>query len=789
MMSITKRFLNSLLIMGILFYNFSSPIKIQAASVSLNNCKNTHYKVASGTKDIACYTTYNEALNSMNNYPSKLGDVAYIIYMDKIINAKYAIVKLDTKSVTENINIYNTEYGTGYVNGFYGVDAAFLGYDSSKKRIKIKISGVVGYINESDGEIVPLNSSNSSFKIITEELRFRNSISLANNTIIIDGMPLNSVVEILNPIPTLKYGYEWYKVKYENIIGYIANNPKEPYLELVSEKSLLDTYYYKKNGNLYHQFVYNSSGRKIQNLYLGPAPSFLKDNVNYYSFDGIYFYTSIVNMLDDYKTGSNSKAYNKSPYYNYYLYLPYRTYSSVTANNLNDFIKSLNYTTKINRHAYYEFQLTENVAVPGIEECDAISNKTSKRECINNKRIATGKEGKWVDVTVGENFIANGSMLYNEGAAFVNSQTTYGTNALLTFSIAINESAYGRSHLAVTRYNIFGHKAYDSNPSAATEYDSINTAIMYHADRYASENYSNPATGLYNGSHLGNKGSGMNVKYASDPYWGEKAAANYASVVSKLDIDEFQKVTIGIKQIKNAVKVRYEPKTASKELYEIKSISNVPVVVLDKVTGQSLDGNNIWYKIQTDPSLKANGDYFNPGPYYPGGGEYNKNHSIGYVHSSLIYLATNISDVRTMPDVDFLSMLQLSKTGNYVRGYNIETKISGVKNKVAGKAEITVRDNNNNIKTDASLIATGDTIEVTNSEGSNSYTFVMYGDLNGDGKVSSADLLRMRQHLLGLNKLKGVYLESAELTDDAKVSSADLLRMRQHLLGIKKIRQ
>ena len=112
-------------------------------------------------------------------------------------------------------------------------------------------------------------------------------------------------------------------------------------------------------------------------------------------------------------------------------------------------------------------------------------------------------------------------------------------------------------------------------------------------------------------------------------------------------------------------------------------------------------------------------------------------------------------------------MLQLSKTGNYVRGYNIETKISGVKNKVAGKAEITVRDNNN-IKTDASLIATGDTIEVTNSEGSNSYTFVMYGDLNGDGKVSSADLLRMRQHLLGLKKLKGVYLESAELTDDAR---------------------
>ena len=38
--------------------------------------------------------------------------------------------------------------------------------------------------------------------------------------------------------------------------------------------------------------------------------------------------------------------------------------------------------------------------------------------------------------------------------------------------------------------------------------------------------YLDPVTdGRYFGANLGDKGSGINVKYASDPYWGEKAAA------------------------------------------------------------------------------------------------------------------------------------------------------------------------------------------------------------------------------------------------------------------------
>ena len=66
---------------------------------------------------------------------------------------------------------------------------------------------------------------------------------------------------------------------------------------------------------------------------------------------------------------------------------------------------------------------------------------------------------------------------------------------------------------------------------------------------------------------------------------------------------------------------------------------------------------------------------------------------------------------------------------------------------------------------------------------------MIYGDLTSDGIINSADLLKMRQYLLGQISLDGAYLESARLANNTTVNSADLLRLRQHLLGQKGISQ
>ena len=69
------------------------------------------------------------------------------------------------------------------------------------------------------------------------------------------------------------------------------------------------------------------------------------------------------------------------------------------------------------------------------------------------------------------------------------------------------------------------------------------------------------------------------------------------------------------------------------------------------------------------------------------------------------------------------------------------------------------------------------------------HNVVVYGDLTGDGIINSADLLRMRQYLLGQVKLSGAYLESAKANHGSGVNSADLLKLRQHLLGTSHISQ
>ena len=67
------------------------------------------------------------------------------------------------------------------------------------------------------------------------------------------------------------------------------------------------------------------------------------------------------------------------------------------------------------------------------------------------------------------------------------------------------------------------------------------------------------------------------------------------------------------------------------------------------------------------------------------------------------------------------------------------------------------------------------------------YTNVVIGDINGDAAINSADLLKVRQHLLDKNILSGIYFLSSDINYDNTINSADLLRIRQHLLGVKPI--
>ncbi len=139
--------------------------------------------------------------------------------------------------------------------------------------------------------------------------------------------------------------------------------------------------------------------------------------------------------------------------------------------------------------------------------------------------------------------------------------------------------------------------------------------------------------------------------------------------------------------------------------------------------------------------------------------------------------------------INIFELLGVKYVNNYITGYNVNTTINSIKNNEKNGLSIIVRDKNSKIKQNNERIATGDKIEVISGDFKHTFTYVLKGDLNGDGEINSADLLALRLHLLGTKKLTDEKFVSALLTDGDNINSADLLNMRQHLLGIKKIEQ
>ncbi len=63
------------------------------------------------------------------------------------------------------------------------------------------------------------------------------------------------------------------------------------------------------------------------------------------------------------------------------------------------------------------------------------------------------------------------------------------------------------------------------------------------------------------------------------------------------------------------------------------------------------------------------------------------------------------------------------------------------------------------------------------------YKVLLYGDTNGDGKISVADYVKLRLELTKGNMISGIFTEAADANRDGKISVSDYIKIRQYLLG------
>lgn len=464
---------------------------------------------------------------------------------------------------------------------------------------------------DENGNVYEVDDSNGTIENDGNALYFRS----ASNEFVVNFNTKGNAVTNYTEVSTGNAGYtngaygadaaylgmEGGKVKFmmSGVVGLVS--AKNVQVIKLSDAKVVSGYYIS-GGRLIHGIVGNmTTPGYASRLDNGPAPTYLSSGTTYYSYDGHYFYKDYGTMIADYQKNTRSQSVNaNNPYYNYFQYLPLRSKSGYSAAEMSTI--------------------------------------------INSKATSSS------------------SKLKNTGTQFVNRQNTYGVNALAMAGIAANESGWGTSSICQSKNNLFGLNAVDSSPgTSANTYASVDECIRQFANSWMSKGYLYPKDSRYKGGFLGNKGSGLNVKYASDPFWGEKAAAAMWSLDKNGGSKDSGKYTIGIKDTlassHNTVNVRSSNTTSSTALYNTGNSSNYAVLLKES------QASNSFYKIQSDGVLNSGRTALNSGS-----GEYNFDSMYAYISSDYITVVNKGSAVTEPKKLTSISISSPPSKTTYTEG-------------------------------------------------------------------------------------------------------------------------
>lgn len=273
------------------------------------------------------------------------------------------------------------------------------------------------------------------------------------------------------------------------------------------------------------------------------------------------------------------------------------------------------------------------------------------------------------------------SVMRGTGQTFIDAQNKYGINALLLFAMAAHESANGTSGYATKRNNLFGWNAVDADPNQATSFSSVAACVNEQAGVNL-RGFVDVTDGRFFSSSLGNKGSGLNVKYASDPYWGMEIAS-IAYQIDKLSknkngtLSDYNYYSLSLIN-KFDIPVKQDASDGSKTLYTTQYGPHYQegFIVIDLGTQGS------YTKVQSTNPIDENGNIkthrtpittgnLNPISY----GEYDFDRSVAYINSEYLTVINKKNEITYDKPYKDLSLMHMIED-MYIENGNL--KINGV---------------------------------------------------------------------------------------------------------------
>ena len=345
------------------------------------------------------------------------------------------------------------------------------------------------------------------------------------------------------------------KVQVGATVGYVKHSETELVPSVLAKGR--DSYSVGQGGTLIHR-VYNFRTNSAGSYSVGPAPSFMTSGFTYYSHDGVHF--------------MNDKGQGIGTHFPYFQFLSARSETKYSASEIDAYIMKVLAEKEVQNPTKYK---------DATKKSKLIGLGTFLKKLEDEKRI----------------------------------------NALMILSLAIHEGDYGMSETSQVCNNLFGLYKIDSLsklcPTEGT-FASPDLSALHLVDKFLNPGYIEPGSSIKpvdfrsNGAAFGNKTSGFNVRYATDPSWGSKAAGHMYSIDLALggrDYKSYKK--IALTKLDSTTNVRVAASSNSPILYTYARKYNgvysdnppisyplgFPMTVVETVKGE--DGFE-WYKVFSD---------------------------------------------------------------------------------------------------------------------------------------------------------------------------------------------
>ena len=124
----------------------------------------------------------------------------------------------------------------------------------------------------------------------------------------------------------------------------------------------------------------------------------------------------------------------------------------------------------------------------------------------------------------------------------------------------------------------------------------------------------------------------------------------------------------------------------------------------------------------------------------------------------------------------------IKNNNSYLMGFSIGSNVKDIINRIGSSASVTIKYTSGAVATN-DIIKTGYSVTIKTKDEEKTLKTVVYGDVNGDGKITAVDYVAIKNHIMKRNNLDNVYKEAADVDKNGSITAVDYVRVKNNIMG------